>query len=248
MKTYITALLSVLLFSCVTGGGVVDKSKLAEGYYNKGLAFLQEQNYERASVEFHRSIQTDNSFKQAYYSLGLISSFQDKLDDAERFFKKAIDLDENYSEAYNALGIVYSRRERWDDALKCFKKALENKLYESPHIAYVNMGNVYMTRKEYAKATEAYRDAKRFVNQDVIIYQLGMALFEAGRIGEAIGEYREGIAMAPQNASLHYGLALAFLKQGEKKSAIQEFKSAAALAPSSDIGVKANNYLKALKQ
>jgi len=230
-----------------TGGNTLDNSKMAEGYYQKGLAYLQEKNYEMASVEFNRSIQTDSSYKMSYYSLGLISDFQGKFDDAIKYFKKAISLDDNYSEAYNALGRVYSEQQKWDDALKCFDKALSNKLYTTPHVVYMNMGHVYMRQKDYNKAAESFRNAKRFVNQDFIIYWLGTALFEGGKTNEAVAEFREGVGLAPQSADMRYGLALALLKKGDKRAAATEFKKAAELAPKSEIAQKANDYLKALR-
>jgi pentatricopeptide repeat protein len=235
------------LVGCVSTGGPVEKPKMAEGYYMKGLSHLQERNYELASVEFNRSIQTDSAYKQSYYGLGFISDEQGKLDDAVKYYKEAIDVDGNYSEAYNALGRVYSRQQKWKDALKCFKKALENKLYPTPHVPYLNMGYVYMAQKDYAKAIEAFRDAKRFVNQDFIINDLGTALLEAGKTKEAISEFQEGVGLAPQNASLRFSLALAYLKDGKKKNAVVEFKKAAALAPKSELAVKANDYVKTLR-
>ena len=233
--------------ACVSTGNNIDKSKMSEGYFQKGLAYFQDKNYELASVEFHRSLQTDNSYKLSYYYLGVISDMQGKLDDAIKSYKEAISIDDDFSEAYNALGAVYSKQQKWTEAIKNYQKALENKLYTTPHVPYLNMGRVYMAQKDYTSAVEAYRDAKRFVNQDFIIYELGTALFEAGRAKEAIAEFQEGVGLAPQNASMRYGLALAYLKDGNKKSASAEFKKAAELAPKTELAQKAQDYLKTLR-
>jgi Tfp pilus assembly protein PilF len=243
----LAAIVLLTLAGCVTTGNTIDKSKMAEGYFQKGLAHFQEKNLELASVEFHRSIQTDDSNKLSYYYLGVISDAQGKLEEAIRFYKEAIELDRKFSEAYNALGAVYSKQQKWSDAVKNYHKALENKLYTTPHVPYLNLGRVYMAQKEYEKAVEAYRDAKRFVNQDFIIYELGMALIETGSAKEAVVELLEGVNLAPQNATMRYGLALAFLKDGNKKSAVVEFKKAAELAPRSEVAQKANEYLKTLR-
>lgn len=246
MRTF--ALFAILaLAGCATTGVTGDTQKMAEGYYMKGLSYLQEKNYELASVEFNRSIQTDSAYKQSYFGLGSINAEQGKLNDAVKYFKEAIDIDAQYSEAYNALGAVYARQQNWKDAIKNFKKALENKLYPTPHVPYLNLGLVYMEMKDYGKAVEAFRESKRFVNQDVTIYQLGTALYEAGRIKEAIVEYREGVGLAPQNAAMRYNLAVALLKDGNKKSALAEFKKAADLAPKSEIAHKANDYIRTLR-
>jgi len=248
MKYLVTAVL-LFMSGCATTSvsPPVDKAKMAEGYYLKGISHFQGKNYEMASVEFNRTIQTDDSYKQSYYMLGYINEEQGRLDEAVKYFKEAIDRDEKYSEAYNALGTVYSKQQKWKDALQSFKKALDNKLYPTPHIPYLNMGRMYMEQKDYEKAVSAYREAKRYVKQDFIIYEFGMALLEAGRTKDALVEFQDGVALAPQNAGLWYGLALAHVKDGNKKAAVTEFKKASALAPGSDIAQKSNDYIKTLR-
>ncbi|MCK9418407.1 MAG: tetratricopeptide repeat protein [Nitrospirae bacterium] len=246
MRTFVLIVL-LLLTGCVTTGNTVDKAKMAEGYYMKGLSHLQEKNYEMASVEFNRSLQNDSTFKQSYYGLGIISDYQGKLEDAAKYYQKAIDQDPDYSEAYNALGVVYSKQKKWKEAVKALNKALANKLYTTPHIPYLNLGDLYMEQKEYEKAAEAYRESKRFVNIEWTVIKLGTALMEAGKIKEAISEFQEGVGLAPQNANMRYSLGLAYLKEGNKKSALTEFKKAAELAPKSDLAQKANEYIKILR-
>jgi type IV pilus assembly protein PilF len=246
MRT-LAVIMLLALTGCASTGNTIDKSKMAEGYSQKGIAYLQEKNYELAAVEFNRSIQTDSSNKLSFYYLGVISDLQGKSEDAIKYYKKAISLDSDFSEAYNALGVVYSKQQKWNDALKNYNKALENKLYTTPHVPYLNMGRVYMAKKDYPKAVEAYRDAKRYVSLDVISYELGQALFEAGRTKEATEEFQEGVSLAPQNANMRYALALSLLKEGNKKSAVAEFKKVAELAPKSELAQKANDYLRILR-
>jgi Tfp pilus assembly protein PilF len=243
-----TAVIFVLLLAaCATTGPSVDKAKMAEGYYMKGLSHVQERNYEMASVEFNRSIQTDRKYKQSYYMLGIISDSRGQYDAAASYYKEAIDIDPDYSEAHNALGAAYSKQQKWKEALKSYRRALDNKLYPTPNVVYLNIGRVYMAQKEYEKAIESFREAKGYAKQDFIIFELGSALFESGRIGESIQEFREGVAMSPQNANLRYSLALAFLKGGNKKEAIAEFKKAAELVPGSDIALQSQEYIKTLR-
>ena len=243
-----TVVLVLFLTACATTQvNNVNNVKMAEGYYMKGVSYLQKKNYELALVEFQRSIQTDKKSKNAYFALGSVSETMGKFADAEGYYKEALDIDPEFSEAYNALGVVYSRQERWKDALKAFHKSLENKLYTTPHVAYYNMAHVYMAQKNYEKAIEAYRDSKRFANYDQTIYELGTALFEAGKVKEAISEFKEGVSLSPGNAYIRYGLALALMKDGNKKAALEEFKKTAELAPKSELAQKAKDYITTLR-
>lgn len=241
-------ILILLLAGCATTSGpAVDKKKMAEGYYMKGLSFVQEKKFELASVEFNRSIQTDSDYKDSYYMLGIISDYRGQYDAAVAYYKEAIDRDPDFSEAYNAMGAAYSKQQKGKEAIKAYKKAAENKLYKTPHIPYVNIGRVYMSQKEYQKAIEAFRVAKSYAVHDFIIYELGTALYQSGSIQEAINEFREGVALAPQNSNFRFSLAVALLKDGNKKSALAEFKKAVQLAPGSEVAVQANDYIKTLR-
>lgn len=245
----LTAALALLFFACATTGGPpVDKKKMAEGYYMKGLSFVQEKKYELASVEFHRSIQTDSDHKESYYMLGIISDYRGQYEAAVAFYQEAIDRDPDYSEAYNAMGAAYSRLQKPKEAIKVYKRAVENKLYPTPHIPYLNMGRLYLGQKDYDKAVEAFREAKRYARQDFVIYELGNALLQAGRVKDSISEFREGIVLAPQNADFRFSLAVALLKSGSRKDALAEFKKAAQLAPpGSEIALQSNDYIKTLR-
>jgi type IV pilus assembly protein PilF len=247
MRPFVVVLVLFLSACATTQTNNIDNVKMAEGYYMKGVSYLQKKNYELALVEFQRSIQTDKKNKNAYFALGYVSATMSKFADAQRYYEAALDIDSNYSEAYNALGDVYSRQERWQEALKAFNKALENKLYTTPHITYINIARVYMAQKNYDKAIEAYRDSKRFANYDSTIYELGTALFNAGKIKESISEFREGVSLSPANADIRYGLALALLKDNNKKAALVEFKKVVELAPKSDLALKAKDYITTLR-
>ncbi len=247
MRLFVVVLVLLLTACATTQVNNVGKVKMAEGYYMKGVSYLQKKNYELAMVEFQRSIQTDKNSKNAYFALGSISETMGKFEDAERYYEAALDIDPEFSEAYNALGVVYSRQERWKDALKAFHKALENKLYTTPHVAYYNLAHAYMAQKNYEKAIESYRDSKRFANYDFTVAELGIALLDAGKVNEAIGELKEGVSLWPNNADIRYGLALALLKSNNKKAALVEFKKVVELTPKSDLAQKAKDYIATLR-
>ena len=138
------------------------------------------------------------------------------------------------------------KQKKWKEALKAFQKALQNKMYATPNIAHVNIGDVYLNLEDYPKAIESYREAKRYANQDYIIYRLGMALSRAGKTKEAIAEFQEGVALTPKNPDMRLALGLALLKDGNKNAALTEFKKVVELAPQSDAAKTARDYINTL--
>lgn len=246
MRNTFTILLLLVLAGCTSTGGP-DKTRMAEGYYDRGISYLQGKDYEKAIVEFQRSINTDPKNKMSHYALGIVYDIMGKYPEAEKFYKEAIDIDSDFSDAWNALGTVYMKQKKWKDALKAFQKALGNKLYATPNITYVNMGDIYMTTEDFPKAIEAYREAKRYVNQDYIVQRLGMAYLKAGKVREAVGEFQEAVAMNPKNQDMRLTLALALLKEGSKRSALEEFRKVVELAPQSEQARTARDYIATLE-
>lgn len=245
MRKLITAILLLAIAGCTTTGKP-DATKMAEGYYDRGISHLQSKDYERALVEFQRSINTNPKNKMSYYATGMVYDMMGKYPDAEKYYKEAIDIDSEFSDAYNALGTVYMKQKKWKESLKAFQKALNNKLYTTPNITYVNMGDVYMNLEDYPRAIEAYSEAKRYVNQDYIIHRLGTAQLKAGNVKVAITELQEGVAMTPKNPDMRFALALAFLKDGNKRLALAEFRKIVELAPQSESARTARDYINTL--
>lgn len=87
---------------------------------------------------------------------------EDNFVEAEVDYRKAISKsDENVAAPFN-LGNAYYRNQTFSEAFGRFKEAGETATAKpDKHKAYHNMGNVFMKRKEYEKAVEAYKEALR---------------------------------------------------------------------------------------
>lgn len=87
---------------------------------------------------------------------------EDNFIEAEKDYRRAISKsDKNIAAPFN-LGNAYYNKETYSEAFGRFKQAgelAEAKPYK--HKAFHNMGNVFMKRKEYEKAVEAYKEALR---------------------------------------------------------------------------------------
>ena len=82
--------------------------------------------------------------------------------EAEKSYRKALSLSPEKAEALYNLGNTHFLDEQYDEASQRFfqtQKLSKNK--EVRHQAFHNMGNVYMQKKEYQKAVEAYKNALR---------------------------------------------------------------------------------------
>ena len=102
---------------------------------------------------------------------------EDKFVEAEKDYRRAISKsDKNVAAPFN-LGNAYYNQETYSEAFGRFKQAGElAEAKPEKHKAYHNMGNVFMKRKEYEKAVEAYKEALRNnPNDEETRYNLALA-------------------------------------------------------------------------
>jgi len=191
-------LLLLVLTSCATTQESADQAQ-SKAHYELGLSFMREENYQKAFVEFQKSIRANPDNKLALNALGLIYLKFEDLDNAEQAFLDALDVDDEYSEAHNNLGVIYSKLKKWNRAAEQFKEALRNPMYASPERAYYNLGNVYYRMKKYRLALEQYRQAVRRAPAFYPAYY-GMALCYnmIERYGDAAASLNDGIRMDPE--------------------------------------------------
>jgi len=95
-----------------------------------------------------------------------------------------------------------------------------------------NLGNLYFSRGETARAEAAYRKAIALDRRFVPAYANLADLYRAGgREADADRMLREGLQNVPGAAALHEALGLTLVRQDRKQAALAEFAAAATKAP-----------------
>lgn len=78
--------------------------------------------------------------------------------------------------------------------------------------------------------------------------ELGAALFQLGRTGEAVKEYKKALTLSPKGTGFHFGLGLIYRSQGKLDLAIKEFKRENAIVPNHDVFYYLGEIYKQRKQ
>ena len=92
---------------------------------------------------------------------------------------------------------------------------------------YSQLGKWFAERRQYACASDAYRDALRLKpGSSRLSYLLGLNLFSAGQLQDAVGPLTKSIDIAPDVLQPHLLLASAFEKLGRSSEAESEWRKA----------------------
>ena len=96
--------------SSASGGGssfTRDPEEEARIAYEKGQAFVEQEQYSKAANSFKRAISYKSNFAEAYNMLGFSLRKQGKYDAAIKQYEKALKINPNFAEAHEYIGEAY---------------------------------------------------------------------------------------------------------------------------------------------
>jgi tetratricopeptide (TPR) repeat protein len=93
-------------------------------YYNRGLAYADKKQYDKAIEDYNRAIELDPQYASAYRSRGSAYRIKKDYNEAVTDYDKAIELNPSAS-VYNGRGFTFLEWGKYTEAEKDIRKALE---------------------------------------------------------------------------------------------------------------------------
>jgi tetratricopeptide (TPR) repeat protein len=202
---------------------------------------------DEAALQLRAAITIDPDNGRALMLLGLALRDQAELEEAEVFLVQATKKSKD-AQPWFELGITQNRRGDDLGAESSLARAVgiepDNSLYQ---YAY---GEMLRFNKKYDEAIEAYRKANELdPPHPKASAKLGLALFEAQRLGEAELFLTDAIRKDEKNPFNYYNLAIVYREQKKTKLAIEMYEKFLELAsPDDGDRAKADACAKALKR
>lgn len=182
------------------------------------------------------------------YERGLTSLRDAQPGQALSALQEATRLDPTVALYANTLGVVLLQLRQVDAALAWLARAVE--LDPQYGDAQLNHAIALAEAGQWEKAVEGYKRALRLPTltaPHVAHQNLGVALHNLKREGEAEQALRFALSLEPQMVGTHYNLGLVLLAQGRRQEAVAAFRRERELAPpDSSFAHAAEERLKAL--
>jgi type IV pilus assembly protein PilF len=149
MKLFKLILIVSLLAGCASQGGgsegtpKQDTSRahaIARIHTELAASYYERMQYAIALQEIGVALQADANYGPAYTVRALLRMALREDDQADADFRHSLDLDNKNSETHNNYGWFLCQRGRAKESIKQFQEALNNPLYATPEMAYVNLG------------------------------------------------------------------------------------------------------------
>jgi len=135
----------------------MEPGRVPMAYNNRGLAFDESGQVDRAIADFDRAIAINPSYSDAYYNRGTVFYKTGLLKAAMDDLDRTIALDPEYYKAYNNRGAVYYTMEEFDRAIADYDRAIV--LNPSYFQAYYNRGLAFNKVGRFDEATKDLNEA-----------------------------------------------------------------------------------------
>jgi tetratricopeptide (TPR) repeat protein len=176
-------------------------------YNNRGSAYDDKGDYDRAIQDFNEAIDLDPNHETAYYGRGNAYKRKGDYDHAIQDFNEAIHLNPNFERAYCDRGNAYIDKDNYDRAIQDFNQAI--RLNPKDANAYNNRGVAYERKDDYAQAIQNYNQAILLNSNYTSAYSSrGSAYFAQSNLTAAIADFVHTISAAPSSSGAVYAVLM----------------------------------------
>ncbi len=219
----------------------------AEAYNNRGLAYHNKGEFDRAIADYNAALQLKPDYVDAYNNRGLVyMDGKKEYDRAIADYNAALQLKPDYANAYYNRGLVYYHKREYDHAIADNTKAI--RLKPDYVIAYISRSLAYKNKGEsdcaIADNTEAIRLKPDYV--DAYINRGNVYMDGKKDYDRAIVDNTEAIRLKPDYAIAYNNRGWVYYLKGEYNLAIADFEVALRLKP--DYQIVRNNLELARKK
>ena len=186
-----------------------------------GFSLFQQGKSKEAVVAFEKALSVDPKHWKAHNNMALASIDLGELEMAEAHYRESLAIKPQPA-IYNDLGFVLERLGMPEQAAEAFRKALE--LDPESASAQYNLGASLVRSGEFAEAEGHLRTALKKNPNTQTYTALGIALWQQGRVNEAIANLRAAIEADPKNAAPYDTLGTILIQQGKLEEAASIYR------------------------
>jgi len=175
-------------------------------YYNRGMAWLEKGEPDKAIADFNEAIRLDPKYALAYYNRG--SAWDDKGESDKEIadYNEAIRLDPKNVYFYYDRGLAWDDKGEYDKAISDFTEVI--RLDPKNPSAYSVRGSAWEKKDEFDQAISDFTEVIRLDPKNPSTYGVrGNAWVIKGEFDQAISDYTEAIQLDPKYEPAYNTLA-----------------------------------------
>ena len=211
--------------------GLFRGKQLAINYNNRGWAYNDKGDYDRAIADLSEAIRLDPQLAFAYQNRGMSYIGKRDYNRAIADFSDVIRLNPKGAGGYSGRARSYVMKEDYDRALADLTEAIRLDPKNAAGLLSYR-GWVFHEKRDYDRAIEDLDQAVRLNPKDPTpIHNRGKSFLEKGDYDRAIADSNEAIRLDPKSANTYHNRAKAFHEKRDYDRAITDFNQAVRLDP-----------------
>jgi uncharacterized protein (TIGR02145 family) len=202
--------------------------KVAEIYYNRGLADHGLMDYKEAIKSYSKAIELNPQYAAAYYSRGFAKTILVDYPGAITDFNNAIAISPRYPAAYYYRALAKANQKDFAQAIADYDKTIE--LEPSYAEAYYNRAFAKSALKDYPGAiADNTKTIELNPGSPEPYYNRANLKYTLNDFTGAVADYTKTIELSPKNADAYYYRGAAKLNLGQKEGGCADLKKAGEL-------------------
>ena len=197
---------------------------------NLGVLYSMKKDHAKSLEYLKKALAHDTADPEIYNSLGITYSNIGDTAKAIGYYRRAVAMDDNNLDFLHNLGSICLAAGKHDEARKILEKMIV--LDTTDTEAHFLMGNMFLSRKDYARA-ERFFDvaAERAPKQPRYLYYRGLVKDRLRKQADAEASYKKALEYFPDYFEVHQRLGILYVVQEKFPEALAQFREAARIKP-----------------
>ncbi|HEY8187927.1 MAG TPA: tetratricopeptide repeat protein [Pyrinomonadaceae bacterium] len=204
-RVYYATLLSVLLAAIFAIGGCTNPEKAKIAHVQKGDAYLKEEKFQEASLEYRNAVQLDDKLASAHWGLARAYEGLQRFQEAFEELRKTTELDADNLDARVKLGNYYIAAAK---------------------------GHPEMVAEAERMAKQILQKNSNHIEGHIL---MGSVLYARGERDQAFAEINHAIELEPKRVESYLSLSRFYIVINDRSKAEETFQRAIAVNPNSGL-------------
>ncbi|MCP1727329.1 type IV pilus assembly protein PilF [Natronospira proteinivora] len=138
-----------------------EREEAASSHLQLGVHYMRQGNLSAAKDNLEKSLEFDDRNAMAHSTIALLYEQINESRLAQRHYRRALRLDGDNPSVSNNYGTFLCRQGEYREAEEQLVQAAQNRLYQTPEVAWANAGSCVRRIPDYEAAEEYFRNALR---------------------------------------------------------------------------------------
>jgi Flp pilus assembly protein TadD len=202
----------------------------ADAHHNLGIALMANGEPEQAIRHYRQALERAPERPGVHHALAIALAFQHRTKDAIEHYRRALEQEPRDADAHHNLAVALAAEGELAEAVQHYREALALDPGRPDAMRNLEVTLGFQTARAAGQAQQPTLSpaspALESADLHDAYYERGLALASQGSMAEATQQYRQALALEPDDADVHYALGIALELLHRDTEAVLHYRQA----------------------